>query len=300
MTESVAADPAVAPIDRTTWHAYLALGVGVFCIAWSAILVKFADDVPGSASAFYRVLIATAVLLPLWTARLRHAPSRQVVAIAALGGMFFAFDVALFNTATLLTSATSTTLLTNSSPIWVAFGSWLLFRELPTLRFWVGLGVILVGITALIGGDVIHDTSLGLGHAMALASSAWFAAYLMTTHRVRATTDTLTFTTIAVASSALTLGIICLVLGVPMGGYAARSWAALATLGLVVQVGGYLAVTYALGHIRATVTSVSLLSQAPLTALLAIPLLGEHLSATQALGGALVLGGVYVVNRRSS
>jgi len=284
------------------WKAYAVLGVGILCIAWSAILVKLADDVSGPASAFYRVLIAATVILPFWAAksRGRPLPSRQTVVLAALGGMFFAFDVALFNSAILLTSATSTTLIANSTPIWVALGAWLLWRELPSLSFWIGLGVILVGMTALVGGDVLHHTALGYGHLMAIASSAWYAAYIMTTHRVRATSDTLTFTAISVAASAVTLGIVCSVSGVPMSGFTPQSWAALAALGLVSQVGGYLAITYALGHLRATATSVSLLAQAPLTALLAMPLLGERLSPAQALGGALVLGGVYVVNRRAA
>ena len=286
----------------TSWRAYLVLGAGVLCITWSAILVKIASDVPGPASAFYRVLIATAVLLPLWAIRqrARPLPDRQTVILAALGGMFFAFDVALFNSAILLTSATSTTLIANSTPIWVGLASWLIFRELPPLKFWIGLGVILVGTTALVGGDMVHSATLGYGHILAIASSAWYAAYIMTTHRVRATTDTLTLTTIAVAASALTLGVVCLVTGAPFGGYSTRSWGALVALGLVSQVGGYLAITYTLGHLRATVTSASLLAQAPLTALIAIPLLGERLSPVQAVGGALVLGGVYVVNRRAA
>ena len=45
------------------------------------------------------------------------------------------------------------------------------------------------------------------------------------------------------------------------------------------------------------VTSIGLLAQVPLTALLAVPLLGEPLQATQAAGAALVLAGIYVVNR---
>ena len=45
------------------------------------------------------------------------------------------------------------------------------------------------------------------------------------------------------------------------------------------------------------VTSVGLLAQVPLTALLAVPLLGEPLHATQAAGAALVLAGIYIVNR---
>lgn len=43
--------------------AYLALVAGIVCIAWSAIFVRW-TDVPGPASAFYRMLIPAVVLLP--------------------------------------------------------------------------------------------------------------------------------------------------------------------------------------------------------------------------------------------
>jgi drug/metabolite transporter (DMT)-like permease len=49
----------------------------------------------------------------------------------------------------------------------------------------------------------------------------------------------------------------------------------------------------------ATLTSVGLLAQVPLTAVLAIPLLGEPLHPAQIAGGALVLAGIYIVNRRT-
>jgi len=78
-----------------------------------------------------------------------------------------------------------------------------------------------------------------------------------------------------------------------------RSWAALLGLGLVSQLGGYLALTYALGHLPATAASVSLLSQGPLTAILAAVLLAEPLRGSQILGGALVLAGVGLANRRT-
>ena len=44
-------------------------------------------------------------------------------------------------------------------------------------------------------------------------------------------------------------------------------------------------------------TSVALLAQVPVAALLAALLLGEPLSAAQIVGGALVLAGIYVVSR---
>jgi hypothetical protein len=50
------------PRGQTT-KAYLVLAVAIAGIAWSAIFVRWAG-IPGSASAFYRVLVAGAVLLP--------------------------------------------------------------------------------------------------------------------------------------------------------------------------------------------------------------------------------------------
>ena len=91
--------------------------------------------------------------------------------------------------------------------------------------------------------------------------------------------------------------IACLVLRLPLAGYRPTSFAALIALGLVSQVGGYLGVTYALGTIDATITSVALLAQVPVTAVLAAMVLHESLSPLQVAGGGLVLYGVYVVLR---
>lgn len=262
-------------------------------IGWSAILVRWAH-VSGPASAFYRALIAALVLVPWRLARGGHA-SRRVVAFAALGGVFFALDLALFNSAVLTTSAANATLLGNNSPLMVGLGSWIVFRHRPERRFWLGLVLALIGTTTIAGADTLRHASFGLGDVMAVTASIFFAGYILTTNRVRARADTLTVTTVAVASSALTLLVVCLALHLPLTGYSARSWAALAALGLFTQLVGYLCVTYTLGKLPATATSVGLLAQAPITALLAVPFLGEALSAAQLVGGALVLAGIYVV-----
>jgi drug/metabolite transporter (DMT)-like permease len=93
--------------------------------------------------------------------------------------------------------------------------------------------------------------------------------------------------------------IVCLVLREPLAGFTPRTWTALVALGLVSQLAAYYALVYALGHLPATVTSVSLLAQVPSTGLLAWLLLGEHLTAAQIAGGAVVLVGIFVVNRGS-
>jgi drug/metabolite transporter (DMT)-like permease len=65
------------------------------------------------------------------------------------------------------------------------------------------------------------------------------------------------------------------------GAFTGRTWAALLGPGLVSQSGSYLAGSYALGKLPATLSSVGLLAQVPLTALLTVPLLGEPITSPQ-------------------
>src|SRR4029077_1079756 len=111
--------------------AYLALLGGGVCIAWSAIFVRW-TDIPGPASAFYRMLIPAIVLLPTFaTDRKRERVTGRTWLIIVLGGLFFALDLALFNTAILRTSAANATLLGNNTPIVVGLLTWMVFRRRP-------------------------------------------------------------------------------------------------------------------------------------------------------------------------
>jgi drug/metabolite transporter (DMT)-like permease len=284
--------------------------VAVLGISWSAILIRWAA-VPGPSSAFYRVFIAALVLVPLWTAslatnsrrrqRLREGGVRTAW-LAVLGGAFFGLDLAFYNTAVMMTTATEATLFGNNAPLFVGLGTWLIFRRRPKRAYWAGLALAASGGAAVVIASVSRESGAGsvAGDFLALAASIFFAAYLLTTEHVREVLDTLSFSTLAIVGSVVTLQIVCLVLDVPLGGFSRSTWTALLGLGLVSQVAAYFALVHALGHLPATLTSVSLLAQVPLTALLAIPLLGEPLHATQAAGAALVLAGIYVVNRRAA
>ena len=97
-------------------------------------------------------------------------------------------------------------------------------------------------------------------------------------------------------SGALGLLLTCLIAHQPLWGFSGKSWAALIALVLATQVGGHVVITYALGHLPVTMTSIVLLAQAPITAVLAWPLLGEHIGLSQLIGGVLVLAGIVVVN----
>jgi drug/metabolite transporter (DMT)-like permease len=288
------------------WIAYGALLLAISGIAWSAIFIRW-SAVPGPSSAFYRVFIAALVLVPwrLATARRpcrdgvpRSPITRRGLLLAVGGGVFFGLDLALYNSAVMRTTATTATLLGNNAPIFVGIGSWLFFRRTPPPRFWIGLAMAMAGAVIVIAANAAQGTGATgdlAGAFMSVAAAAFFAAYLLATEHVREEMDTLTFSTLAIVGSVVTVLVVCLVLGMPLSGFTARTWLALVGLGLISQLAAYLALTYALGHLPATVTSVGLLAQVPLTALLAVPLLGEPLTVPYLAGAALVLTGIYVV-----
>ena len=277
--------------------AYFALVLGILCIAWSAIFVRW-TSVPGPTSAFYRLLIPAIVLLPTWLLPGKRAKlSIQSYAIIAVGALFFALDLAFYNTSILQTNAANATLLGNNTPIVVGLLSWLLFKKRPSLSFWIGLALAVCGALVIVGSDLSHHAQFGLGDVMALAAAACFAVYLMATERVRTHTNTLEFLRLAILFGTIFMFLFAVTLRVPLTIPDHRSFLSLLGLGLVSQLGGYLALTYALGHLPATITSVSLLSQGPLTAILAAVLLGEPLTGAQIVGGALVLAGVGLANR---
>ena len=278
--------------------AYIALVVGILCISWSAIFVRW-TDIPGPVSAFYRMLIPAVVLLPTFIFdREGMRLNGRMLGIIALGGVFFALDLALYNTSILKTSAANATLLGNNTPIVVGLLSWLVFRKRPAAAFWLGLLLAMDGTVVILWADLDKLTRLGVGDLMALAAAVCFAVYLLATERVRTSTSTLGFLRLAMISSTLALLLINLMLGHSLHLPHGRTLWSVLGLGLISQLGGYLALTYALGHLPATITSASLLTQGPLTAVIAAVLLGEPLTLPQIIGGAFVLSGVGLAHRQ--
>lgn len=278
--------------------AYLALLVGVFCIGTSAIFVKIAS-VPGTVSAFYRVLFAGMALLPLRLSQKQLTfPSWKDVRLMGLGGLTFAADLVLWNTSILLTSAAAATLLANNSPLWVGLGATLLFREKLSLKYWLGLVIALAGMTVIVGGNAIQELRFNLGDLLAIGASFLYAAYMLITQRARARTDTLTLNLLTMIAGVLVLLPVILLLGQPLSGFSTRTWLALVSLGLLPQFVGWLAINYAMGHVPAARVSVTLLGQSVVTAILGIIFLGEALSLADIAGGTLVLLGIYLVNQR--
>ena len=278
---------------------YLALAGGILALSFSALFVRWAQA-PGPVVSFYRIGLATLILAPAFArGRSKNAVSLrwEILAIPILGGVFTAFDHAIWSSSIQFTSVANATLLNNTAPIWVALVAWIFFRERLRGPFWGGLALTLLGAGTVLSSDFLLHPSLGWGDLMALASGLFYAGYFLVTQRGRQSLDTLSYVWIVGLSSSLTLLAMALVLRLPLSGYPPQTYLAFLGAALVPQIGGYLSVGYALGRLPASVVSPTMILQPVLTALLAIPLLGEGLHPAQWLGGLSVLLGIYLVHR---
>ncbi len=276
-----------------------ALAGGVLAISWSAIFVRWAK-VPGVTSAFYRMLIAAIVLWPilLFFGRSRRGLTRRTFWVTAAGGVFFAGDVGLWNVAVMHTSAGNATFLSNIAPLFVGLFTWILTRKLPSVRFWTALLVSLAGSCLIVTGDLRHALSRSHADGLAVLAAVCFALFLVITGRLRERIDTAMLLALSTTASAVTLLIWAAGAHISLAVPEIGSWWALLGLGLVCQVGGYFGLTYALGHLPVTVSSILWLTIAPLTAAFAWMIFGERMTPMEITGGLLVLAGVWIVGRR--
>jgi drug/metabolite transporter (DMT)-like permease len=277
---------------------YLALAVGILVLGFSAIFVRWADA-PGPVVAFYRLGMATAFLTPFYLYRRKHKPLSlpgKVWLIPVVAGCLTAMDHTIWHTSLHATSAANATLLNNAAPVWVALFAWLVFHERLCARFWSGLILTLVGALAVLGSDFLRHPTLGWGDTLAILSSLFYAGYFLATQRGRQHLDTLTYIWMVGVCSTLVLLLVCLVLGLPMSAYPPRTYLALLGAALISQLGGYLSVGYALGHLPASAVSPTMIGQPVMTAILALPLLGEALQPAQIFGGGIVLVGILLVH----
>lgn len=280
-----------------TLLAYLALGIGIFSLSFSAMFVRWANA-PGPVTAFYRLFFSIFLLLPFFLPRLKINSSLKSWSIAfpLLAGLFTACDLGLWTASLSYTTAANATLLGNTAPLWVALGTWLILKQKLAGAFWRGLGITLLGALLIMGTDFLLHPRFGIGDAMALSTGFFYGGYFLFTEQSRTCFDPIIHIWLVGVGASISLFFVNTALHYPLSGYPAQTWLIFLCTAVVSQLIGYMFLAYALGHLPASVVSPTMILQPIMTTLLAIPLLGEIPSIWQGIGGGIALIGIYVVN----
>jgi len=286
-----------AKIQTKSFLSYLALGVGTLSLSLSAMYVRWADA-PGTVTGFYRLFISTIIIFPFFIKRniAKDHLTWSKILPPVLGGMCMAGTFSLWNTSLFYTNVASAAMIGNISPLWVSIAAWWLLREHLHPQFWIGLLTLFSGIALIMGGNFFLHPRLGVGDLMAVGSSFFYAAYILITQWGRKRLDSLSLVWINGASACLWMLLVIILFKQPLVGFPQQTWRVFISAAIITQIIGYMAISYSLGNLPASVVSPSLNLQPVVTIILAISLLNETPSALQVIGSLLTLGGVYIIN----
>lgn len=287
--------------------ALVALFAGATCIALSPIWVRLADVGP-TASAFWRVALAVPLLWILHAAASRRAsaapapPAHRGYLLAA--GVAFAGDLAFWHWSIQYTSVANSTLLANLATIFVTLAAWLVWKQRPTRLFLAGLAAALAGVAMLVQTSLAFSPTALLGDALGVVTAMFYAWYLLSVKEIRdrgaATLQLMAVTTTITAALLLPVALASAhQSGEPMLPQSLSGWLVLLGLAWVSHSAGQGLIAYALAHLPAAFSSVSLLFQPVMAGVFAWLLLGEPLVALQVAGGAVVLAGIWLARRGS-
>ena len=272
----------------------LALAIGIICISVFPILVKL-QLTGGLISAFYRMAIAGALLLPyVIVTKKFKLPRASILILAVLCGLLFASDVAVWNISIQESSATQASLLTNLSPVWVGIASFLFLKNKPATNFWIGTVIAVFGMITLVGFEFFLNLDFNAAFLLAILSGVLYAIYMFVSKNVLSEMDVLSFMMVTLITSTLFLGVVCLALNEPFSGFSNAGWLVLFIQGIVCQLIAWLLISYATQNMRATRVSLSLLGQAVLATILAWLFLDEKITFQMIVGGLILLLGIRI------
>lgn len=281
----------------------LALVLAVLALTVSPLFVRWADA-PGVVKSLYRMIIAALLITPLAISKLRKGEliiDKRII-FPIFAGVFSAIDHTLWTTSIEKTAVANATLLNNISPFWVAIFASVIWHEKFNYKFWIGLGLLFVGAFMVLGNSLVFSPDSVRGDVLAIVSSFFYAGFYLLTQTGRKNLDPLSFLWIMLISAALCLLLFTLISGAPFFGYSRNTYIVFLGSAVISQLGGYYLLAFSLGRIPSTVVTPTMVLQPVLTALIAVPLLGEELYSLQIIGGVLVLGGILIIHasRRST
>jgi drug/metabolite transporter (DMT)-like permease len=278
----------------------LSLCLGIVAVSFASILIRFAQGagMPSLSIAAWRLTLASLIVVPYaWATRREEIRdlSRWEWGLVGAAGVFLGLHFATWIASLGLTSVASSVVLASMGPVFVGLGSWLFLRERPSLLLAAGILLAAAGSMVISWGDFSQDQLLG--DLLALTGAIMVSGYFMIGRQVRARRSLTTYIALVYGVGTVTLVAILLVTRQPMSGFSLEAYGWVLALALGPQIIGHSTLNWALRFLSATFIAILTLAEPIGSGILAYILLDEAITWSTAIGGAMVLAGVYIASR---
>jgi drug/metabolite transporter (DMT)-like permease len=282
-------------------RAILSVAGGAAIIGLAPVGMRLSELGP-QATAFWRFVFALPALALFSVLTKAQPPGRRDVGLLVIAGACFALDMALWHAALGLTTVANATLFSNMTPVIAAAAGFFLFRERIGAGWLVGASIAVIGAGLMSWSRAQGGQGTLSGDLLGVASAVWYAAYLLVLRGVRERVSapmTMLFTT---AAAAVVAALATVLMGEPFvtPDMTMRGWLVLIVLGVFIHAGGQGLIAYGVGQLPITLSTVLLWTQPVAAAAFGWLLFHEGLGPAGVAGAAMILAGVFVVQRSRS
>lgn len=276
--------------------------LGVIGVSLSAIFVRI-STAPSIILVLYRVFIASLLLAPYVFIKNRKELfelNLRDVLLCMVSGIFLGLHFTAYFTSLSFTSIASAVVLVDTEVFFVAFGSILLLKEKISKGAWAGIlltfagSVIIAMADAGIGSDVIK------GDILAFSGAFFMAVYTMIGAVCRKKISTTVYTFLVYTSSALTMLLISIMKGIPLLGYDSINWISAIGMAVFCTLMGHSIFSWGLKYLPSSFISTIKLLEPVFASILGLICFGEVPGVYVALGGIIVIGGIWQYSRQAS
>lgn len=222
--------------------------------------------------------------------------SRKELKYTILSGAFLALHFATWISSLNYTSVASSVVLVQTSPIFVALGSYIFLKERLSLKCITGVVITVAGGIIIGKFDTSNNSSAFTGNLLALLGAVGASGYFLVGRHIRKTMDIFKYVTLVYSSAALFLFIMVFIQSpLLFFGYDRHVYLLLVAIALIPQVIGHTSLNWALKYFSATAVAIFTLGESVCASIMAWILLDEALPFYKISGGIILLTGVIIV-----
>jgi len=265
--------------------------------SFSNTIVKIVHLQP-VAFAFWRLWLATGVMLIVLALARRRIPW-EIVWTSAPGGVLFALNLIFFFSALKHTSVADVLVISALQPALTLLAAGRVFGERVSRAEVLWILASVAGVAVFVLGSRDTPSWSIVGDLFAVASLLLFTAYFFVSKRVRQRTGSIEYMATVTVVATLVITPVALLSGQPLGGVRIQDWMWLLLFVAAAQ-GGHLLLAWAHAQVDLTVTSLLILAETPLSAVAALVVLGEPLTAVMVASGVATIACLGVVVYRAT